>query len=95
MSEFHNTVYYENWTDIGGWDSHKTLNGTWETFDQAKHDMKNYANALSAKGSGWIVRVTITSQGDRGGYFTSTVQMVAGGITKERILMDDDRRFPT
>lgn len=65
MSEFHNTVYYENWTDIGGWDSHKTLNGTWETFDQAKHDMKNYANALSAKGSGWIVRVTITSQGDR------------------------------
>lgn len=24
--------------------------------------MKNYANALSVKGSGWIVRVTITSR---------------------------------
>lgn len=62
MNQFHNTVYYENWTDIGGWASHKTLNGTWGTFDQAKHDMKNYANALSVKGSGWINRVTITSQ---------------------------------
>ena len=61
MSEFHNTVYYENCTDIGGWDSHEVVNGTWETFDQAKHDMKNYASALSAKGSGWINRVTISS----------------------------------
>lgn len=65
MNEFHNTVYYENCTDIGGWDSHEAINGAWETFDQAKSDMKNYANALSVKGSGWIARVTITSQGDR------------------------------
>lgn len=49
MSEFHNTVYYENCTDIGGWESHEVINGAWETFDQAKHDMQNYANALSAK----------------------------------------------
>ena len=65
MNQYHDTIYYENWTDIGGWASDKTLNGTWETYEQAKHDMKNYANALSAKGTGWIVRVTISSHGDR------------------------------
>lgn len=49
MTQFHNTVYYENCTDIGGWGSHEVVNGTWETFDQAKSDMKNYANASSVK----------------------------------------------
>ena len=65
MNQYHDTVYYENWTDIGGYDRHDHLNGTWKTYEQAKQDMKNYANAWRAKGTGWIVRVTITSHGDK------------------------------
>ena len=65
MNQYHDTVYYENWTDVGmdrRWD---VRNGAWKTYDQARRDMKNYANAWREKGTGWIVRVTITSFGDK------------------------------
>lgn len=65
MSTYNNTVYYENWTDAGMDDRWERCNASWKTYEQALRDMKNYANAWREKGTGWIVRVTITSFGDK------------------------------
>lgn len=65
MTTYNDTVYYENWTDVGMDNRWDVCNGTWKTYEQARRDMKNYANAWREKGTGWIVCVTITSFGDK------------------------------
>ena len=65
MSEFHNTVYYENWTYGGEEHQSKHHEGTWKTYEQALHDMQNYSNTWGDPGSGWIVRVSVVSVGER------------------------------
>lgn len=59
QNEFHETVYYENWTTDGEEAERKVVHARWQTYQEALDDMQNYSNAWQSNGTGWIVKVTI------------------------------------
>ena len=60
-NEYHDTVYYENWTTMGEEAERSTCHARWQTYQEALDDMSNYANSWRSKGTGWINKVTITT----------------------------------
>lgn len=59
QNEFHETVYYENWTTDGEEAERKVVHARWQTYQEALNDMQNHANSWRPPGTGWIVKVTI------------------------------------
>lgn len=59
QNEFHETVYYENWTTDGEEAERKVVHAQWQTYQEALDDMQNHANSWRPPGTGWIVKVTI------------------------------------
>lgn len=60
-NEYHNTIYYENWTTTGEEAERQACHARWQTFQEALDDMSNYANSWRPKGTGWINKVTLTT----------------------------------
>lgn len=60
-NEYHDTVYYENWTTMGEEAERQSVHARWQTFQEALDDMSNYSNSWRQKGTGWINQVTITT----------------------------------
>ena len=60
-NEYHDTVYYENWTTTGEEAERQACHARWQTFQDALDDMSNYANSWRPKGTGWITKVTLTT----------------------------------
>lgn len=58
-NEYHDTVYYENWTTDGEEAERKVVNARWQTYQEALDDMQNYSNAWRPNRTGWIIQVTI------------------------------------
>ena len=58
-NEYHDTVYYENWTTDGEEAERKVVHARWQTYQEALDDMQNYSNAWRPNGTGWIIKVTI------------------------------------
>lgn len=60
-NEYHDTVYYENWTTTGEEAERQVCHARWQTFQKALDDMSNYSNSWRPKGTGWINKVTLTT----------------------------------
>lgn len=60
-NEYHDTVYYENWTTMGEEAERSTCHARWQTFKEAIDAMEQFSNSWRAKGTGWIVKVTIST----------------------------------
>ena len=63
-NEYHDTVYYENWTTMGEEAERQYVHARWQTFKEALDAMEQFSNSWRAKGTGWIVKVTITTNPD-------------------------------
>lgn len=59
-NEYHDTVYYENWTTAGEEGERQTCHARWQTYQEALDAMPNYANSWRSYGTGWVNKVTIT-----------------------------------
>ena len=63
-NEYHDTIYYENWTTEGEEGERQTCHARWQTYQDALQAMSNYANSWRPNGTGWINKVTITTKPD-------------------------------
>lgn len=60
-NEYHDTIYYENWTTMGEEGERKTVRARWQTYKEALDAMNQFANSWRPDGTGWIVKVTIST----------------------------------
>lgn len=65
-NEYHDTIYYENWTTDGEESQLKECHARWQTYQDALQAMAYYANSWRPNGTGWINKVTITTKPDTG-----------------------------
>ena len=65
-NEYHDTVYYENWTTAGEEGERQTCHARWQTYQDALQAMSYYENSWRPNGTGWINKVTITTKPDTG-----------------------------
>ena len=63
-NEYHDTIYYENWTTDGEEGERQVCRARWQTYQDALNDMSNYANSWRSKGTGWINKVTLKKNPD-------------------------------
>ena len=63
-NEYHDTVYYENWTTMGEEAERSTCQARWQTYQDALQAMSHYANSWRPNGTGWINKVTLTTNPD-------------------------------
>lgn len=63
-NEYHDTVYYENWTTDGEEGERQVCHARWQTYQDTLQAMSYYANSWRPNGTGWINKVTITTKPD-------------------------------
>lgn len=63
-NEYHDTIYYENWTTDGEEGEHQVCRARWQTYQDALDSMSNYSNSWRSNGTGWINKVTLTTNPD-------------------------------
>lgn len=59
-NEYHDTIYYENWTTSGKEAERQICHTRWQTLQEALDAMTQYSNSWRPYGTGWINKVTIT-----------------------------------
>lgn len=60
-NEYHDTIYYENWTTTGEEAERSTCHARWQTFQEALDAMPEYSNSWRPIGTGWILKVTVST----------------------------------
>ena len=63
-NDFHESVYYENWTTLGEEAERQIIRARWQTFKEAFDAMDKFANSLRPMGTGWIIKVTISTDNE-------------------------------
>lgn len=63
-NEYHDTIYYENWTTTGEEGERQVCRARWQTYQDALQAMSYYENSWRPNGTGWINKVTITTKPD-------------------------------
>lgn len=63
-NEYHDTIYYENWTTDGEEGERQVCRARWQTYQDALDSMSNYSNSWRSNGTGWINKVTLTTNPD-------------------------------